>query len=59
MLIVIAAFTSSFKSPNFEYLRGVLLLNEVKNINDNTKEFKETWKKIGWIIIFNGWTNGC
>jgi hypothetical protein len=47
MLLVIAACNSSFKGPNFDNFRGVLLLNEVKNINDNTMEFKETWKKIG------------
>jgi len=59
MIKIIAACSSSFKGPNFDNLRWVLLLNEVKSINDNTKEFKETWKKFGCIIIFNGWTNGC
>jgi hypothetical protein len=57
MLDVIATCVSTFKGPNFHDLRGPLLLKDVKNINDDLRGFQESCKKIGCVIVFDGWND--
>jgi hypothetical protein len=59
MLDVIVACVSSFKGPNLHDLRGPLLLKDVKNINDDLRRFQESCKKIGCVIMFDGWNDDC
>ena len=57
MLDAIASCGPSFKGLGYEDLRGPLLKNEVERVQEYLIEFTNSWTKIGYTIMSDGWTD--
>jgi hypothetical protein len=58
MIDFIAACDLSFKGPNFHNIRGSLLQNEDRRINEYLIYFKQSWTKTRCTITSDEWTDG-
>jgi hypothetical protein len=53
----IASIGPGFKGPTYQELRGPLLRNNVREVNDFMVDIKNDWKEYGCSVMSDGWTN--
>ena len=53
----IASIGPGFKGPTYQELRGPLLRNNVREVNDFMVDIKNDWREYGCSVMSDGWTN--
>ena len=53
----IASIGLGFKGPTYQELRGPLLRNNVREVNDFMVDIKNDWREYGCSVMSDGWTN--
>ena len=53
----ISTYVKSLKLPIYHEVRNTFLMKEVENVKEKLEIYKEKWKKMGYTIMSDGWTD--